>query len=210
MACSDCATAFRCPIGCCVRCTKFSLQRDAVHRSTPGEFRQSQNCDREVPRPGNAAFVPPPPQDVQHCMGELEKFCTPIRRRCESGARSPSVRNDSPLLDGNGRIGRLLVTLLLRHEGVLREPLLYRASYFKQNRQRYYDELNGARESATSNAGWIFSQRRSASASEQAPQRDYGYPRSFVKIETCAGDGASGTHDFAGPRSLASQAPGKR
>ena len=52
-----------------------------------------------------------------------------------------------PFLDGNGRIGRLLITLLLCHEGVLREPLLYASLYFKQNRQRYYDELNEARES---------------------------------------------------------------
>jgi len=113
----------------------------------PGEFRQSQNWIGGT-RPGNAAFVPPPPQDVQHCMGELEKFLhsdTPAL--VKAALAHLQFETIHPFLDGNGRIGRLLITLLLCHEGVLREPLLYSSLYFKQNRQRYYDELNGARES---------------------------------------------------------------
>ena len=116
-------------------------------QKTPGEFRQSQNWIGGT-RPGNAAFVPPPPQDVQHCMGELEKFLhsdTPAL--VKAALAHLQFETIHPFLDGNGRIGRLLVTLLLCHEGVLREPLLYSSLYFKQNRQRYYDELNGARES---------------------------------------------------------------
>jgi len=147
MACSDCATAFRCPIGCCVRCTKFSLQPDAGRRRRRASFRQSQNWIGGT-RPGNAAFVPPPPQDVQHCMGELEKFLhsdTPAL--VKAALAHLQFETIHPFLDGNGRIGRLLITLLLCHEGVLREPLLYSSLYFKQNRQRYYDELNEARES---------------------------------------------------------------
>jgi Fic family protein len=113
----------------------------------PGEFRQSQNWIGGT-RPGNAAFVPPPPQDVQHCMGELEKFLhsdTPAL--VKAALAHLQFETIHPFLDGNGRIGRLLITLLLCHEGVLREPLLYSSLYFKQNRQRYYDELNAARES---------------------------------------------------------------
>jgi Fic family protein len=116
-------------------------------QKTPGEFRQSQNWIGGT-RPGNAAFVPPPPQDVQHCMGELEKFLhsdTPTL--VKAALAHLQFETIHPFLDGNGRIGRLLITLLLCHEGVLREPLLYPSLYFKQNRQRYYDELNGARES---------------------------------------------------------------
>ncbi len=116
-------------------------------QKTPGEFRQSQNWIGGT-RPGNAAFVPPPPQDVQHCMGDLEKFLhsdTPAL--VKAALAHLQFETIHPFLDGNGRIGRLLITLLLCHEGVLREPLLYSSLYFKQNRQRYYDELNGARES---------------------------------------------------------------
>jgi Fic family protein len=116
-------------------------------QKTPGEFRQSQNWIGGT-RPGNAAFVPPPPQDVQHCMGELEKFLhsdTPAL--VKAALAHLQFETIHPFLEGNGRIGRLLITLLLCHEGVLREPLLYSSLYFKQNRQRYYDELNGARES---------------------------------------------------------------
>jgi Fic family protein len=116
-------------------------------QKTPGEFRQSQNWIGGT-RPGNAAFVPPPPQDVQHCMEDLEKFLhsdTPAL--VKAALAHLQFETIHPFLDGNGRIGRLLITLLLCHEGVLREPLLYSSLYFKQNRQRYYDELNGARES---------------------------------------------------------------
>jgi Fic family protein len=116
-------------------------------QKTPGEFRQSQNWIGGT-RPGNAAFVPPPPQDVQQCMGELEKFLhsdTPAL--VKAALAHLQFETIHPFLDGNGRIGRLLITLLFCHEGVLREPLLYSSLYFKQNRQRYYDELNGARES---------------------------------------------------------------
>jgi Fic family protein len=116
-------------------------------QKTPGEFRQSQNWIGGT-RPGNAAFAPPPPQEVQHCMGDLEKFLhsdTPAL--VKAALAHLQFETIHPFLDGNGRIGRLLITLLFCHEGVLREPLLYPSLYFKQNRQRYYDELNAARES---------------------------------------------------------------
>jgi Fic family protein len=116
-------------------------------QKTPGEFRRSQNWIGGT-RPGNAAFVPPPPQDVQHCMGDLEKFLhTDTPALVKAALAHLQFETIHPFLDGNGRIGRLLITLLLCHEGVLREPLLYASLYFKQNRQWYYDELNAARES---------------------------------------------------------------
>jgi Fic family protein len=114
---------------------------------TPGEFRRSQNWIGGN-RPGNAAFVPPPPQELSGCMGDLERFLhsgTPTLFK--AALAHLQFETIHPFLDGNGRIGRLLITLLLCHEGTLREPLLYCSLYFKQHRQRYYSELNSVRES---------------------------------------------------------------
>jgi Fic family protein len=114
---------------------------------TPGEFRRSQNWVGGS-RPGNAAFVPPPPQDVDRCMGDLERFLhsdtPPLVKAALAHVQFETIH---PFLDGNGRIGRLLVTLLLCHDRVLREPLLYSSLYLKQHRQQYYAELNAVRES---------------------------------------------------------------
>jgi len=114
---------------------------------TPGEFRRSQNWIGGS-RPGNAAFVPPPPQDVDSCMGDLERFLhsdtPPLVKAALAHIQFETIH---PFLDGNGRIGRLLITLLLCHDRVLREPLLYSSFYLKQHRQQYYAELNAVRES---------------------------------------------------------------
>jgi Fic family protein len=114
---------------------------------TPGEFRRSQNWIGGS-RPGNAAFVPPPPQDVDGCMGDLERFLhsdtPPLVKAALAHVQFETIH---PFLDGNGRIGRLLITLLLCHDRVLREPLLYSSLYLKQHRQQYYAELNAVRES---------------------------------------------------------------
>jgi Fic family protein len=113
---------------------------------TPGEFRRSQNWIGGS-RPGNAAFVPPPPQDVDGCMGDLESFLhsdmPPLVKAALAHVQFETIH---PFLDGNGRIGRLLITLLLCHDRVLREPLLYSSLYLKQHRQQYYTELNAVRE----------------------------------------------------------------
>jgi Fic family protein len=112
---------------------------------TPGEFRRSQNWIGGS-RPGNAAFVPPPPQDVEGCMGDLERFLhsdtPPLVKAALAHVQFETIH---PFLDGNGRIGRLLITLLLCHDRVLREPLLYASLYLKQHRQQYYGELNAVR-----------------------------------------------------------------
>jgi len=114
---------------------------------TPGEFRKSQNWIGGT-RPGNAAFVPPPPQEVERCMSDLERFLhSNTSALVKAALAHVQFEAIHPFLDGNGRIGRLLVTLVLCHDGVLREPLLYSSLYFSQHRRQYYAELNAVRES---------------------------------------------------------------
>lgn len=115
---------------------------------TPGEFRRSQNWIGGS-RPGNAEFVPPPPDEVQNCIGTLEKFLhnDPVRTPTLIKAALAHVQFETihPFLDGNGRLGRLLITFLLCAEGALSEPLLYLSLYFKTNRFEYYDQLQRVR-----------------------------------------------------------------
>lgn len=115
----------------------------------PGEFRRSQNWIGGT-RPGNAAFVPPPPQEVVACMGDLERFLhadTPhISVLVKAGLAHVQFETIHPFLDGNGRLGRLLITLFLCEQGVLRDPLLYLSLYFKANRGAYYERLQAVRE----------------------------------------------------------------
>ena len=115
---------------------------------TPGEFRRSQNWIGGS-RPGNAAFVPPPPNHVQECMADLERFIhatddeLPVLVR--AGLAHVQFETIHPFLDGNGRLGRLLITLMLCDAGLLREPLLYLSLYFKRNRSTYYQLLGDTR-----------------------------------------------------------------
>ncbi len=114
----------------------------------PGEFRRSQNWLGGT-RPGNARFVPPPPPEVVPAMSDLEKFLhddpepTPIL--IKAALAHVQFETIHPFLDGNGRVGRLLITLLLCSEKVLQQPLLYLSLYFKQNRDAYYDHLQRVR-----------------------------------------------------------------
>jgi len=114
----------------------------------PGEFRHSQNWVGGT-RPGNALFVPPPPDQVIECLGALEKFLhnDPVKTPLLIKAALAHVQFETihPFLDGNGRLGRLLITFLFCAEGALREPLLYLSLYFKQHRQQYYDLLQSVR-----------------------------------------------------------------
>ncbi len=124
------------------------LARGRGSRKHSGEFRTSQNWIGGA-RPGVAVFVPPPPEKVQDCMGALEKFLhdEPERTSTLLKAALAHVQFETihPFLDGNGRLGRLLITLLLVAEGVLQEPLLYLSLYFKANRAIYYDLLQRVR-----------------------------------------------------------------
>jgi Fic family protein len=114
----------------------------------PGEFRRSQNWIGGT-RPGNAVFVPPPPENVQECMGALELFLhdqpehTPVLLK--AALAHVQFETIHPFLDGNGRLGRLLITLLLCVEKVLKAPMLYLSLYFKTHRRRYYELLNEIR-----------------------------------------------------------------
>ncbi len=114
----------------------------------PGEFRRSQNWIGGT-RPGNASFVPPPPDHVLECMGLLEKFIHnhPVKTPPLIKAALTHVQFETihPFLDGNGRLGRLLIALILHAEGALAEPMLYLSLYFKQNRTRYYELLQNVR-----------------------------------------------------------------
>jgi Fic family protein len=113
----------------------------------PGEIRRSQNWIGGT-RPGNAHFVPPPPEEVPEAMSALERYVhdddglPPLAR---AGLVHVQFETVHPFLDGNGRIGRLLVALLVEHWGLLPSPLLYLSLAFKRQRQEYYRRLSAVR-----------------------------------------------------------------
>lgn len=113
---------------------------------SPGEFRRSQNWIGGS-RPGKARFVPPPPECVTDCMSELEKYLHEPHVPVLIKAALAHVQFETihPFLDGNGRVGRLLITFLMCSEGALSQPLLYLSLFFKRNRNAYYDLLQRVR-----------------------------------------------------------------
>ena len=116
----------------------------------PGEFRRSQNWIGGS-RPSNAVYVPPPHTAVEDCMAQLERFLHAeddgISTIVRAGLAHAQFESIHPFLDGNGRVGRLLIAFVLHQSGVLRQPLLYLSLYFKQHRARYYDLLADLRHS---------------------------------------------------------------
>jgi len=114
----------------------------------PGQFRRTQNWIGGT-RPGNAVFVPPPPENIIGCMGDLEKFLhnKPMKTTAllKAALVHPQFETIHPFLDGNGRLGRLLITLLFCEDGTLKEPMLYLSLFFKTNRERYYELLQKTR-----------------------------------------------------------------
>ncbi len=114
----------------------------------PGEFRTSQNWIGGT-RPGNAAYIPPPAGLVVECMGQLELFLHEKRSTLpvliKAGLVHVQFETIHPFLDGNGRLGRLLITFLLCAEEVIREPILYLSLYFKTHRTAYYELLDRVR-----------------------------------------------------------------
>ncbi|PYT38164.1 MAG: cell filamentation protein Fic [Acidobacteria bacterium] len=114
----------------------------------PGEFRRSQNWVGGT-RPGKALFVPPPHQQVEECMAALERFLHDDKPALpvlvKAGMAHVQFETIHPFLDGNGRVGRLLITFLLCHAGVLQEPTLYLSLYFKERRDEYYRLLEEVR-----------------------------------------------------------------
>lgn len=127
---------------------KILLSKGRGNKKTPGEFRKSQNWIGGT-RPGNAFFVPPPVDRLLKCLGELELFLndkgqvTPILLK--AALAHVQFETIHPFLDGNGRLGRLLITLLLHEAGILTNPLLYISYFLKIHRQYYYDLLNEVR-----------------------------------------------------------------
>ncbi len=125
----------------------------AAHEGRPGrveaagEVRRSQNCVGGT-RPSNAAYVPPPPEEVPRLLGELERYIQaedslpPLVR---AGLVHVQFESIHPYLDGNGRVGRLLIALLLEHWKLLGAPLLYLSLHFKRRRSDYYRLLNEVR-----------------------------------------------------------------
>src|SRR5262245_9639116 len=115
---------------------------------TPGEFRRSQVWIGGS-RPGKARFVPPPVDRVMECMGALEKFLhgDPVETPTlvKAGLAHVQFETIHPFLDGNGRLGRLLITMLLCAERALAEPILYLSLHFKFHRQEYYELLQRVR-----------------------------------------------------------------
>lgn len=132
------------------------MARGRGSEKAPGEFRRSQNWIGGT-RPGNARFVPPPPQEVESCMTALERFIhgknddpggdangdLPVLLK--AALAHVQFETIHPFLDGNGRLGRLLIALLLHVGGALQQPLLYLSLYFKQHRPLYYELLDRVR-----------------------------------------------------------------
>jgi len=123
------------------------LSRGRGAGKNPGEFRRSQNWMGGT-RPGNARFVPPPPHKIPDAMGALETFVHDAKAPpalVKAALWHVQFETIHPFLDGNGRVGRLMVTLLLCADGVLREPMLYLSLFLKQHRARYYALLDSVR-----------------------------------------------------------------
>jgi Fic family protein len=116
----------------------------------PGEFRKSQNwIGPKGCTLNEATFVPPPPHEAEKAMGDLEKYIHNMERLpllADCALVHYQFETIHPFLDGNGRLGRLLITYYLYWKGALHKPLLYLSYFFKKRRQEYYDRLNMVRE----------------------------------------------------------------
>jgi len=124
------------------------LQSGRGASKSPGEFRRTQNWLGGT-RPSNARFVPPPWTSVEPAMGDLEEFIHDqegeSRVLVKAALTHVQFETIHPFLDGNGRLGRLLITLLIAADGVLQRPLLYLSLYLKANRDLYYEHLQRVR-----------------------------------------------------------------
>ena len=133
------------------------MDKELYSHMRPGEFRTSQNWIGGL-RPSVARFVPPPAENLMECLGDLENFLHDETVKLPSLVKAALVHAQfetiHPFLDGNGRVGRLLITFTLYAWGTIREPLLYLSLYFRINRQAYYDHLQAVRETGDWEA-WI-------------------------------------------------------
>ena len=138
------------PISVRLLCDAHRLLLNGVRGAgkQPGELRRSQNWIGGT-RPGNAVFVPPPPENVAQLLTDMERFMhdgatdlPPMVRVALIHAQFETIH---PFLDGNGRIGRLLIATLFEHWGLLAEPLMYLSGYLKQHQAEYYRRLSNIR-----------------------------------------------------------------
>src|SRR6056297_389017 len=139
----------------------------------PGDFRRSQNWIGGT-RPGNALFVPPPPNHLDDCLDAFERFLhtedaglPPLIR---AGLAHVQFETIHPFLDGNGRLGRLLVTLILVEAGVLHEPILYLSLFLKSRRDDYYRLLQEVRQAGAWETWMEFFLTGVAETAEQAAE----------------------------------------
>lgn len=126
-----------------------------THFSDPGEFRKSQNWISGT-RPDNARFVPPPVEDMNRAISDLENFINKeniVPIVIKSGLIHAQFETIHPFLDGNGRTGRMLITFYLWKEGFLEKPVLFLSAYFKKHQKIYYEKLFGYHNGNI--AGWI-------------------------------------------------------
>jgi Fic family protein len=170
------------PISVRLICDAHRLLLDGVRGTgkQPGELRRSQNWIGGT-RPGNAVFVPPPADQVANLLGDVERFIhanppalPPLVNIALVHAQFETIH---PFLDGNGRIGRLLIAALLEHWGVLQEPLIYLSGYLKQHQSEYYRLLSGIRTEGNWEAWITFFIDGVAAAAAQAE-------RSIIEIAT--------------------------
>ena len=138
------------PISVRLLCNAHRLLLDGARGAgkQPGELRRSQNWIGGT-RPGNAVFVPPPPERVSELLADLERFIhdatSPLPPLVKTALAHAQFETIHPFLDGNGRIGRLLIAALLEHWDLLPEPLLYLSGFFKQHQMEYYRRLSVVR-----------------------------------------------------------------
>lgn len=117
----------------------------STHFSDPGQFRTSQNWIGGT-SPKNALFVPPPVTEMKQALGDFEKFLHDEKNvlpLLHIGLMHAQFETIHPFLDGNGRTGRLLISMLLCHQNMLERPVLFLSSYFKKHQKVYYQKLNG-------------------------------------------------------------------
>ncbi len=141
---------------------------------TPGEFRRSQNwIGPQGAALNDASFVPPPPSMVQDMLGDLETFChadTALPALIKIGLIHAQFETIHPFLDGNGRVGRLLITFFLCQQKILRTPVLYLSHYLKKHRGRYYDLLQATRDNGDWETWLKFFLRGVAEVSDEATE----------------------------------------
>ena len=177
------------------------LQGVRGSRLTPGELRRSQNwigpsgCSLAT-----ATFVPPPPEELPEALGALERFLhqqDAIPALIKIGLAHAQFETIHPYLDGNGRVGRLLITFLLTERGILQKPVLYLSHYFKQQRQAYYDHLQAVRETGDWE-GWlafflrgvaVVSQEASGTARRILAMREEHRAQITIRLGRAAGNG---------------------